>query len=198
MNNIRPLTRKKDFTSLRSIPYLSDNGAAHDLVDALRWDGKQPYCPRCESQFTKRVNTNVFRLLYRCVDCGYMFNSLSGTIFHGSKLPVYKSFHYFILVNALRDRLTLRDVCFALDCSFKTASLWQKRQDDIATPSQFATVDKKLSSQLSSMPTPAMRGDNESFFAFCEMKSIVMHEPTFIEYLRGVAQSQTHGPHTIP
>ena len=197
MNNIQRFTSKKEFVPLRSIPYLSDNGAAHDLVDALRWNGEQPHCPRCASNFTKRVNTNVFRLLYRCIDCGYMFNSLSGTVFHGSKLPVYKSFHYFILVNALRDQLTLRDICFALDCSFKTASLWQKRQADIDTPLQFAIIDKKLSIELNSRTAPPMPSETEPFFAFCEMKSVVLHEPNFTEYLRGVAQAQMHGSHTL-
>lgn len=189
VDNVAQLGSGKDYTSPRALIYLSDNGAAHDLVDALRWSDGQPHCPRCASEFTKRVNTNVFRQLYRCIDCGYMFNSLSGTVFQGSKLPVYKFFHFFILANALGDGLTIRDICFALDCSFKTASLWQKRGDEIRTPAQFALVDRKLSSQLSRSLHARTSRECESFFSFCEMKSIVVHEAMLMEYLKSVMRS---------
>jgi transposase-like protein len=191
VDNVAQLGRRRDFVSPRSLTYLCDNGLAHDMVDTLRWNGLQPHCPRCASEFTKKVNTNVFRQLYRCIDCGYMFNSLSGTIFHGSKLPVYRFFQYFLMLNALGDDLTIRDICFALDCSFKTASLWQKRGDDIRTPAQFALVDRGISGQLLAEPQPATPKECESFFSFCEMKGIVVEEPLFIDYLTIIARAQT-------
>jgi transposase-like protein len=178
------------YVSPRALPYLSNNGLAHDLIDALRWGGGQPHCPRCSSEFTKRVNTNVFRQLYRCVDCSYMFNSLSGTIFHGTKMPVFKYFHFFILHNALGDHLSLRDICFALDCSFKTASLWLRRGDEIRSSVPFGKVDRKLSNALSSVEIAQPAPDSEAFFSFCEMRGIVVNEPLFTDYVRQVARNQ--------
>jgi transposase-like protein len=186
------------YVSARSLPYLSNNGLAHDLVDALRWGGGQPHCPRCASKFTKRVNTNVFRQLYRCVDCSYMFNSLSGTIFHGSKMPVYKYFHFFIMHNALGEQLTLRDICFALDCSFKTASIWLKRADEIRSPTAFGKVDKHLSSRFASQETRQTPAECEAFFSFCEMKAIVVNEALLIDYVQHVARNDVNGGDAFP
>ena len=84
-------------TSPRTFAFLSDNAAAHDLIETVRWQGKR-FCPRCKSVFVKKVNTNIFRELYRCVDCGYMYNSLSGTVFQGAKIPLVKYLQLAVVV----------------------------------------------------------------------------------------------------
>jgi transposase-like protein len=190
--NVLRFKEEGHYVSPRSLPYLSNNGVAHDLVDSLRWEHGQPHCPRCASKFTKRVNTNIFRELYRCVDCSYMFNSLSGTVFHGSKMPVYKYLHFFVLHNALGEKLALRDVCFALDCSFKTASLWLKRGERIRSAIPFAIVDKKLAHLNASKEATVsdMPPDCETFFSFCEMKAIVVNGPLFVDYIQSVVRDE--------
>lgn len=178
------------FVSPRDLPYLSNNSLAHDLIDTLRWD-TAPVCPRCRSKYTKQVNTNVFRQLYRCIDCGYMFNSLAGTIFHGSKMPVNKYFFFFVLHNALQAHLPLRDLSYALDVSHKTASLLMKRTKDIAYPFQFAKVARRHE-----IPAPAGdedEGDLASFLSYCEIKSIRVNDKLFQRFLQLLTQGDIPG-----
>jgi transposase-like protein len=181
--NPAPERDNSAFVSPRGLAYLSDNSLAHDLIDALRWDAA-PVCPRCRSEYTKQVNTNVFRQLYRCIDCGYMFNSLAGTIFHGSKMPVTKYLQFFILHNALQTHLPLRDLGYALDVSHKTASLLMKRVSNISYAFQFAKVDKKASH----LRTDQDDGDDDQegapFFSYCDIKSITVADALFKTFLQ--------------
>ena len=180
------------FVAPRILPYLSNNSLAHDLIDELRWNGVTPVCPRCRSKYTKQVNTNVFRQLYRCIDCGYMFNSLAGTIFHGSKMPVSKYLHFFVLHNALKTNLTLRDLGYALDVSYKTASLLMKRVTNISYNSQFAKVDKKRSLARADQDED---GDNReaAFFSYCDIKSVVINDALFRQFLQQLTQGIIEG-----
>lgn len=171
-----------------SLPYLNSNQAAHDLVNKLRWDGGKRHCPRCSSDYTAPVKTNVFRELYRCLDCAYMFNSLAGTIFQGSKMPVHKYFHFFILHDALGDQLSLRDICFALDCSLKTAGLWLKRGEDIKAPTRFTQLDRRLAATLADDSRSEPHTD--AFFSFCEMKGILVTEALLLDYIRGICRNR--------
>lgn len=172
-----------------SLPYLSDSNAAHDLVDNLRWEGQHRICPRCDSGYVTPVKTNLFRELYRCVDCHYMFNSLAGTILQGSKMPVQKYFHFFILHNAFGDDISLRDVCFTLDCSFKTATLWLKRGQEIKSEKKFAIVDRKLAASLAH-DQKSHEPHEDPFFSFCDMRGIVVNEPLLLEYIQSVCQTK--------
>lgn len=177
------------------IVYLNDNRLSHDLIDELRWN-KQPNCPRCQSKYTKQVNTNVFRQLYRCVDCGYMFNSLSGTIFHGAKMPVYKYFHFFILHNALGDKLPLRDLSYALDISHRTASLLMKRASELRYGFQFAFIDRSIPRRASSGSAEGGSHESGAFFSYCDIKSVVVNERRLRRYLEILAkgeQNMVHG-----
>jgi transposase-like protein len=177
-----------------SLPYLTDNGPAHDLVDSLRWEGQKRICPRCDSGYVAPVKTNVFRELYRCVDCNYMFNSLAGTIFQGSKMPVHKYFHFFILHNAFGDDFSLRDICFTLDCSFKTATLWLKRGQEIRSTTKFTILDRRLASSLRDQDSNHESPDDR-FFSFCEMKGVLVNESLLLEYFRGVCQNKVTVQH---
>lgn len=181
-----------EFVSPGGLPYLFQNGLAHDLIDSLRWDEKV-FCPRCRSTYIKQVNTNVFRQLYRCIDCGYMFNCLAGTVFHGSKMPVIKYFRLFILHNALQSQLPLRDIGYALDISPKTASLLMKRIDGIAYPFQFATVSSRITAAPSFEVDSGDEGSTTSFLAYCEIKSIAVCDRLFRRFLRLLTQESISG-----
>lgn len=188
-----PESEESPFVSPRLLPYLSDNSLAHDLIDELRWNGTTPVCPRCRSKYTKRVNTNVFRQLYRCIDCGYMFNSLAGTIFHGSKMPVSKYLHFFILHNALQTNLALRDLGYALDVSYKTASLLMKRVTNISYQLQFAKVDKKRSLVLADQDDDGDIHETSAFFSYCDIKSIAVNDALFKKFLQQLTQGAVEG-----
>lgn len=171
------------FVSPRKIAYLSDNSLAHDLIDTLRWD-TAPVCPRCRSEYTKQVNTNIFRQLYRCIDCGYMFNSLAGTIFHGSKMPLTKYLQFFVLHNALQSNLPLRDLGYALNVSHKTATLLTKRASGISYSFEFAKVDKKGLRARADEDDVEDDGDSGAFFSYCDIKSITAADEPFRRFLR--------------
>jgi transposase-like protein len=202
LHNMKRLTPSpeegdRDFVSPRKLAYLSDNSLAHDLIDELRWD-TEPDCPRCASRFTKQVNTNVFRQLYRCIDCGYMFNSLAGTVFHGSKMPVTKYLQFFIMHNALQANLPLRDLGYALDVSHKTASLLMKRASSISYSIQFAKVDKKGSFLRSDQDDADGSTENAPFFSYCDIKSIAAADAPFRSFLRQLLREGVGSPTTWP
>jgi transposase-like protein len=88
-----------------SIPQLAlkvpTEAAAYEFLEQLRWDGK-PVCPHCgESErkpyFLKpsngssrstRTGSKSERRVWKCASCRKQFSVLTGTIFHGSKVPV--------------------------------------------------------------------------------------------------------------
>jgi len=87
-----------------SIPALADKlrteADAYEFLEDLRWNGK-PICPHCgsvrkpyflapangESRKT-RTGTASQRRVWKCADCRKQFSVLTGTIFHGTKIPV--------------------------------------------------------------------------------------------------------------
>ncbi|HEX8121446.1 MAG TPA: IS1595 family transposase [Solirubrobacteraceae bacterium] len=87
-----------------TIPALSDRlrteADAYEFLEDLRWCGK-PVCPHCGSvrrpYFLKpkngesrrtRTGSASQRRVWKCADCRKQFSVLTGTIFHGSKVPV--------------------------------------------------------------------------------------------------------------
>jgi len=87
-----------------SIPKLAQKvqteADAYKFLENLRW-GDQPVCPHCGSvrkaYFLKpregtsrktRTGNESQRRVWKCADCRKQFSVLTGTIFHGSKIPV--------------------------------------------------------------------------------------------------------------
>ncbi len=87
-----------------SIPFLADQlrteADAYLFLEELRWNGR-PVCPHCGSvrkaYFLKprngasrktRTGSESQRRVWKCADCRKQFSVLTGTIFHGSKIPV--------------------------------------------------------------------------------------------------------------
>jgi len=81
---------------------LRTDADAYEYLEELRWAGR-PYCPHCgsfaEHYFLKPANgtsrkttrgSSSERRVWKCRDCRKQFSVLTGTIFHGSKIPVRK------------------------------------------------------------------------------------------------------------
>src|SRR5947209_2144339 len=87
-----------------SIPKLADRirteADAYKFLEDLRW-GDQPVCPHCGSvrkpyfltpkngaSRKTRTGSASERRVWKCADCRKQFSVLTGTIFHGTKIPV--------------------------------------------------------------------------------------------------------------
>jgi transposase-like protein len=87
-----------------TIPQLADKlrteADAYAFLEDLRW-GDQPVCPHCGSvrkhyflnpsngaSRKTRTGTASQRRVWKCADCRKQFSVLTGTIFHGTKIPV--------------------------------------------------------------------------------------------------------------
>ena len=174
----------------RQLPFLFDNDAAFAVIESLRWlQGK--HCPRCKSVFTKSVNTAVFRELIRCIDCGYMFNKLSGTMFQGAKIPMYKFFQLFVLHDAIGRQISPRDVSYAVDVSHKTALALLGRLQETAEVGQFTSTDKALASTLRAAAgaLPPVHG-SANFFMYCDSKDITVNAKAFDAYVEMILRDK--------
>ena len=87
-----------------SIPQLADKlrteADAYKFLEDLRW-GDKPVCPHCGSVrkpyflnpkngTSRKTRTGAAseRRVWKCADCRKQFSVLTGTVFHGSKIPV--------------------------------------------------------------------------------------------------------------
>jgi transposase-like protein len=89
-----------DATIPALIGRLTDEAAAYELLEEMRW-GNQPVCPHCGSDRkpyfltpqtgkdrATRTGSRSQRRVWKCAACRKQFSVLTGTIFHGTKVPV--------------------------------------------------------------------------------------------------------------
>jgi len=89
---------KSTFTDLASA--IPDEAAAYEYLEGLRWPSGTPVCPHCGYKGanyirplngkTRRTRTGAqsARRLWQCQSCRKQFSAMTGTIFHGSKVPL--------------------------------------------------------------------------------------------------------------
>ena len=173
-----------DYALPFTLDFLWDSDACFRLIETVRWAGGAKHCPRCQSSYTRNVNTSVFRELFRCIDCGYMFNTLSGTIFQGTKLPLPKFFQLFTLYNVFGSALSAREVSYLLDVSQKTASVMIAKTEELKIALPFAASDATIAAHLRAHRVhPDMPNDYRDFFFHCDSKDVVVSRSRFIAYL---------------
>jgi len=81
---------------------LRTDADAYEFLEDLRWNGK-PVCPHCGSvrkhyfltpangaSRKTRTGTASERRVWKCADCRKQFSVLTGTLLHGSKIPLRK------------------------------------------------------------------------------------------------------------
>jgi transposase-like protein len=78
---------------------IPDESEAYEFMEELRWHGR-PVCPHCGSigehyfltpwKGTRETSTGKasFRRLWKCRDCREQFSVLTGTIMHGTHVPI--------------------------------------------------------------------------------------------------------------
>jgi transposase-like protein len=89
----------------------------HAYLEDLRWpDGVT--CPRCES---KKISRIAKRRQFDCDSCRYQFSVRVGTLFHDSKLPLWKWFLAVYLMIESKKGISANQLKRTLGVSYKTA-----------------------------------------------------------------------------
>ena len=114
-------------------PYFTDEAAAWELLESLRWPDGRPECPHCgsvgESTLLRPQNghrtTSTGRISYRrtwkCRACRRKFSVLVGSIFEDSKVPVSKWLMAFYLLTASKNGVAAYELHRTLGVTNKTA-----------------------------------------------------------------------------
>ena len=104
-----------------SLPELIERYGSEDscraYLEELRWpDGFA--CPRCESKKISRIHE---RRQFDCDGCHCQFSVRVGTIFHGSKLPLWKWFLAVYMIGESKKGVSANQLKRMLGVSYKTA-----------------------------------------------------------------------------
>lgn len=113
---------------------LTDEAAAYEFLEGLRWRG-EPVCPHCGTKdarhyFLKpsngtsratRTGSQSQRRVWKCRDCRKQFSVLTGTIFHGSKIPVRTWMFVCFEMMASKNGVSAREVQRKYGLTAKTA-----------------------------------------------------------------------------
>lgn len=89
----------------------------HAYLEEIRWpDGVK--CPRCESDKISRIKA---RRQFDCDGCRYQFSVRVGTLFHDSKLPLWKWFLAIYMMGESKKGISANQLKRMLGVSYKTA-----------------------------------------------------------------------------
>src|SRR6266508_1215686 len=89
----------------------------HAYLEELRWpDGVK--CPRCDSDKISRIKA---RRQFDCDGCRYQFSVRVGTLFHDSKLPLWKWFLAVYVMGESKKGVSANQLKRMLGVSYKTA-----------------------------------------------------------------------------
>lgn len=109
-----------------SIPALAEKipteADAYRFLEDLRWNGK-PICPHCGSvrkpyflnpangkSRATRTGKESQRRVWKCADCRKQFSVLTGTIFHGTKVPVRTWLFVIVEMTASKNGISAREI----------------------------------------------------------------------------------------
>lgn len=115
------------------IENIRSEGDAYELLEEMRWAGR-PVCPHCDSVrrpyfLTPRADAGrttrrgrvTDRRVWKCADCRRQFSALTGTIMHGSKIPVSTWLFVILELCASATGLSAREVQRRYDLTPTTA-----------------------------------------------------------------------------
>jgi transposase-like protein len=89
----------------------------HQFLEELRWpEGVE--CPRCQSKKISRIKA---RRQFDCDGCRYQYSVRVGTLFHDSKLPLWKWFLAVYVMGESKKGVSANQLKRMLGVSYKTA-----------------------------------------------------------------------------
>lgn len=122
--------------NLASLPkYLTDEDAAWELLEQLRWPVGKQVCPHCASvaehyfiaaksgERTTRTGKVTYRRLWKCreKECRKQFSVLVGTVFESSKVPASKWLLALWLMSAGKNGVSALELQRHLGVAYQTA-----------------------------------------------------------------------------
>jgi transposase-like protein len=108
---------RQEFDLAELIERFGSEDRCHDYLEDLRWpDGVK--CPRCDSDKISRI---AKRRQFDCDSCRYQFSVRVGTLFHDSKLPLWKWFLAVYLMCESKKGISANQLKRTLGVSYKTA-----------------------------------------------------------------------------
>lgn len=129
----------ESITITHLIERIPDEAAAYHYLEQLRWPEK-PVCPHCGSindhYFLKpqneagrktRTGKPSARRVWKCKDCRKQFSVLTGTIFHGSKVPVRLWIFVFFEMCSNKNGIAAREIERKYGVAPKTAWFMTQR-----------------------------------------------------------------------
>jgi len=112
----------KKITVTNLMDRIPTEAAAYEYLEKLRWPDK-PVCPHCGSindhyylkpanSVSRKTRTGSVseRRVWKCKDCRRQFSVLTGTIFHGSKVPVRTWLLVFFEMCANKNGIAAREI----------------------------------------------------------------------------------------
>jgi transposase-like protein len=107
----------QEFNLTELIERFGSEDRCHEYLEDLRWpDGVR--CPRCDSDKISRI---AKRRQFDCDGCRYQFSVRVGTIFHDSKLPLWKWFLAVYMIGESKKSISANQLKRMLGVSYKTA-----------------------------------------------------------------------------
>jgi transposase len=108
---------EQEFDLVELIEQFGSEDKCHEYLEGLRWpDGVT--CPRCDS---KKISRIVKRRQFDCDSCRYQFSVRVDTLFHDSKLPLWKWFLAVYLMIESKKGISANQLKRTLGVSYKTA-----------------------------------------------------------------------------
>jgi len=140
--------------NLATLPkYLSNEAAAWELLESLRWPEGKVVCPHCgvidvahyfiaarSGERKTRTGATTYRRLWRCRDCRKQFSVLVGTIFESSKIPVSKWLLGMWLFNAGKNGVSALELQRQLGLAYQSAWFMAHRLREAMTRKPLSTL----------------------------------------------------------
>jgi len=132
--------QKRNEFSIPELARIGTEAEAYEFLEALRWaDG--PVCPHCASvakhYFLKPTNGTTARKtrtgsasqrrVWKCKDCRKQFSVLTGTIFHGTKIPLRTWLMVIFEMCASKNGVAAREIERKYDLTPKSAWFMTQR-----------------------------------------------------------------------
>ncbi len=108
---------EQEYDLVELIEQFGSEDKCHAYLEGLRWPNGVR-CPRCDSDKISRI---VKRRQFDCDSCRYQFSVRVGTLFHDSKLPLWKWFLAVYLMGESKKGISANQLKRTLGVSYKTA-----------------------------------------------------------------------------